>query len=79
MGKLEAFPSRAREAYLRMVDEVYALASSEDVEDIALAKIDTLVGQFIGTDLEKLKQELLTIYKEGRQASLLKKESRREN
>ena len=60
------FPTRAREAYREMLDEVQALSASGEVEALALARIDTLVNQFIGVDVEKLRRELSGLYKEGR-------------
>ena len=59
------FPTRAREAYRRMLDEVRALSAIEKEEALALARIDTWVNQFIGVDVEELRRELIGLYKEG--------------
>ena len=63
-GKTD-FPTRAREAYRRMLDEVRALSAIEKEEALALARIDTWVNQFIGVDVEELRRELIGLYKEG--------------
>ena len=60
------FPTRAREAYRLMLDEVQALSASQEVEALAVAKIQDLTNQFIGVDVAELTQELIGLYKEGR-------------